>query len=174
MLLASRRSVLPSLSSSKGSARFRLSLALRFSTAGFALLFLSSGCAELSRVKVTELRPGNYCEIEMAVPPNATDDSHHCYMGTVKEITHEEVVLTDVMEETNIDYGGSAHHRESGRQKRDEVRVPLTGVVEIWAERSSKSKTAQATGSGSSPAAKLPSEGAHPVSVPAEGSAHFD
>ena len=98
------------------------------------LLLPLVGCAELQRVDVSELRPGSYCEIEMVVPPNAADDSHHCYMGTVQEITHDEVVMTEVLETTNIDYSGSGHRRAPTEQKHKVVRVPLTGIVEVWTE----------------------------------------
>ncbi len=134
------------------------------------LLLPLVGCAELQRVNVTELHPGSYCEIEMVVPPNAADDSHHCYMGTVQEITHDEVVLTEVLETTNIDYSGSGHRRAPTERKHKVVRVPLTGVVEIWSELP-KGKV-QPSGSAAPPAtAKLPSEGAHPVMLPNDGAA---
>ncbi len=106
----------------------------------------------------------------MVVPPNAADDSHHKYMGTVQQVTHEEVVLTEVMESTNIDYAGSGHRRALTERKHKVVHVPLTGVVEIWSELP-KGKV-QPVGIASPPAtAKLPSEGAHPVMLPNDGAA---
>ena len=56
----------------------------------------------LESVKVSELRPGDYCEIEMVVPPMASEDSFHCFKGTVKEIHPDEIVLTNVLEESCI------------------------------------------------------------------------
>ena len=133
------------------------------------LLLPLVGCAELQRVDVSELRPGRYCEIEMVVPPNAADDSRHCYMGTVQQVTKDEVVLTEVLETTNIHDNGRRHSTSETKHK--VVRVPLTGVVEIWAELP-KGKD-QPAGSASPPTTaaatpKLPSEGAHPVVVPSD------
>ena len=87
----------------------------------------------LESVKASELRPGGYCEIEMVVPPTASPGSFQCYKGTVKEIGHDEVILTNVLEESCIEYGTTSLRRPPTQQKRDEVRVPLTGVDEIWA-----------------------------------------
>ena len=139
------------------------------------LLLPLAGCAELQRVDITELHPGSYCEIEMVVPPNAADDSHHCYMGTVQEITHDEVVLTEVLETTNIDYNGSGRRRAPTEQKHKVVRVPLTGIVEVWTELP-KGKARASSGSPAGSAApfttaKLPSEGAHPVMLPDDSAA---
>jgi len=143
-------------------------------------LLLAAGCAELNRVSVTDLRPGCYCEIEMAVPPNAADGSQHCYMGWVKEVSHDEVVLTNVMEQTNIDYNGSGHRRDMTKQKHDIIHVPLTGVAEIWAEPPPKDKggapSGSTAGSASPPAvpSKLPSDGVQPVLPPSDGAARFE
>jgi hypothetical protein len=147
------------------------------------LLLPLVGCAELQRVDVSDLRPGTYCEIEMVVPPNAAEDSHHKYMGWVKDVNHDEVVLTGdgidqkVMEQTNIDYNGKAHAMT--QRKHNLVHVPLTGVVEIWAERS-KTKTGASSGSPAGSAAppaiataKLPPDGPKSVMMPGEGAARF-
>src|SRR5580704_2870035 len=128
------------------------------------LLLMTSGCAELRQVDVSDLRPGTYCEIEMVVPPNAAENSQQCYMGWVQEVTHDEVVLTKVKEQTNIDYSGSGHSHAMTERKHDLVRVPLTGVRQIWAEKHPKSTAAPPGGSTSPPAKpKLPSDGAHPT-----------
>ena len=105
------------------------------------LLLPLAGCAELHRVDINELHPGSYCEIEMVVPPNAADDSHHCYMGTVQEITHDEVVLTEVLETTNIDYNGSGRRRADGAKAQGRSRA-LDG------HRRSLDGTAQGQGAG--------------------------
>ena len=87
----------------------------------------------LDPVKVSELRPGCYCEIDMVVPPTASDGSFDCFKGTVKEITHDEVVLTSVVEERCVHYGANPHPHPLMQRNRDLVRVPLTGVETIWA-----------------------------------------
>ena len=93
----------------------------------------------LESVKVSELRPGCYCEIDMVVPPMAPEGSVHCLNGTVQEINHEEVVLVNVLEESKIDNGlASTKRRPLTQQKRDLVHVPLMGVSEIWALPASK------------------------------------
>ena len=61
------------------------------------LLLPLVGCAELQRVDVSDLRPGTYCEIEMVVPPNAAEDSHHKYMGWVKETIGKERKINGVI-----------------------------------------------------------------------------
>jgi hypothetical protein len=158
-----------------------------FAAAG-GLLLMAAGCGSgmlwqrsdpsrtLDSTKVSELRPGSYCEIEMVVPLTAPQGSFQCYKGTVKEITHEEVVLTDAVEESQIDYGGSGRHREPTQKKHDLVRVPLTGVNEIWALHPSKDGASPPAGSAAAPAAaiKLPSAGAHPVPLPDDQTARFD
>jgi hypothetical protein len=116
-----------------------------FTLAGCLLAAAGSGCGLkppwsrsqqgplLETVKVSELQPGCYCEIDMNVPPTAPEGSFDCYKGTVREINRDEVVLTDVLEESCIDYGTTPHRRPPTQQKRDLVRVPLTGVNAIWA-----------------------------------------
>ncbi len=113
----------------------------------------------LESVKVSELRPGCYCEIEMVVPPLSPQGSFHCFKGTVKEIGQDEVVLTDVLEESCIEYGTASRGRPPTQEKRDVVRVPLTGVDEIWALPPAKSD-ATAKPSPKPSAVKLPSNGA--------------
>ena len=97
------------------------------------LWFRSEGKPLLERVNVSELRPGCYCEIEMVVPPTAPEGSFHCYKGTIQEINHDEVVLADLLEESCLEYGTTTHRRSPTQQKREVVRVPLTGVDAIWA-----------------------------------------
>ena len=116
-----------------------------FRLAACLLLAAGSGCGWrppwshvetgplLESVKVSELRPGCYCEIEMVIPPTASEGSFDCYKGTVKEVNHDEVVLTDVVEESCIEYGTTSRHRPPTQDKRELVHVPLTGVDEIWA-----------------------------------------
>jgi hypothetical protein len=150
-----------------------------FSCARVALLPLLLlplvGCAELHKVEISELKPGAYCELDMVVPPNAGDESKHRYMGTVQEITHEEVVLTEVLETTNIDYNG--HRHSASESKHKIVRVPISNVVEIWTELpkgKAVSSSASPAGSGAPPAtAKLPSDGARPVIPPNDNAARF-
>jgi hypothetical protein len=151
-------------------------------TAG-GLLMIVAGCVwqrpdpdhDLYSAKVSELQPGAYCEIEMNVPPTSPENSSHCYKGTVKELTSEEIVLKDVLEETQIDYAGSNRHREPAQEKHAEVRVPLTGVFEIWALRPKDTAAPPAaSGAGPSVPAKLPSQGAHPVMTATEGAARHD
>jgi hypothetical protein len=116
----------------------------------------------LESVKVSELRPGGYCEIEMVVPPTAPEGSFHCFKGTVQEINHDEVVLANVLEESRIEYSTNSSLRPPTQQKRAIVRVPLTGVDEIWALP--PAKTESTAGSTTKPAApKLPSSGAEPL-----------
>jgi len=124
----------------------------------------------------SDLRPGSYCEIEMNVPLTATKDSSHCYKGTIKEVTREEVVLTDVLEETQIDLGTSGSSRPPSQTKHDLVHVYLTGVKEIWALRPPKGDAAHPAGSATAPpaAAKLPSDGAHPTLPAGDEPARFD
>lgn len=116
-----------------------------FRLAACLLLAAGSGCGWkppwirgetgplLESVKVSELRPGGYCEIEMFVPPTSPDGSFHCFKGTVKEINHDEVVLSGVLEESCMEYGSTSQRQPPKQQKRDLVHVPLTGVAEIWA-----------------------------------------
>jgi len=94
----------------------------------------------LESVKVSELRPGCYCEIEMVVPPLSPEGSFHCFKGTVKEISHDEIVLTDVLEGSCMEYGTTSSRRPFTQEKRDLVRVPLTGIDEIWALPPAKDK----------------------------------
>ncbi len=116
-----------------------------FCLAGCLLVAAASGCGLkspwsrsqqgplLETVKAAELQPGCYCEIDMNVPPTAPEGSFDCYKGTVKEINHDEVVLTDAVEQSCIEYGTTSRPRPPTQQKRDLVRVPLTGVNAIWA-----------------------------------------
>jgi hypothetical protein len=69
----------------------------------------------------------------MIVPPVAPEGSGHHFNGTVKEVTREEVVMVNVLEQNNVDYGLSSKQRPLTRQRRDLVRVPLLGVDKIWA-----------------------------------------
>jgi hypothetical protein len=117
----------------------------------------------LEPVKVSELRPGCYCEIDMVVPPIAPNDSFDCFKGTVKEINHDEVVLTNAVEESCIDYGASSHRRQPTQQKRDMVRVPLTGIDTIWALPPAKDNVAMKPSTAKLP---LPSSGAQPMPPP--------
>ena len=117
----------------------------------------------LDPVKVSDLRPGCYCEIDMVVPPVSPDGSFDCFKGTVQEINHDEVVLTNVLEESCIDYGASSHRRQPTQQKRDLVRVPLTGVDTIWALPTAKVDTVAKPSSKPS-TLKLPSSGVQPMS----------
>jgi hypothetical protein len=141
------------------------------------LLLPLAGCAELRQVDVTDLRPGTYCEIEMTVPPNASEDSHHKYMGWVKEVNHDEVVLTGdgtdqkVMEQTNIDYNGKAHAMT--QRKHDLVHVPLAGVQEIWAEKSPRGSVASPAGSAAPGTAQLPAAGIQPAVPSNDGAVRF-
>ncbi len=118
----------------------------------------------LDPVKVSELRPGCYCEIDMVVPPTASDGSFDCFKGTVKEITHDEVVLTSVVEERCVHYGANPHPHPLMQRNRDLVRVPLTGVETIWALPPGKDNAAA---SASSPPAKLPASGPQAAPPPA-------
>lgn len=85
----------------------------------------------LRAVKASELKPGEYCEIDMVVPPTSPTDSYQRYCGIVKNVTHEEVELSDTVEESWIEYGSSVHRRPPSQQKRGNMHVPLTGVEEI-------------------------------------------
>jgi hypothetical protein len=79
------------------------------------------------------------------------------------------------MEQTNIDYNGSGRSRAMSQRKHDVVRVPLTGVREIWADKRAKGTTASLSGSAA-PATKpkLPSDGSHPAAPPPDAAAHAD
>ena len=93
-------------------------------------------------------------------------DSFHCYKGTVKEINHDEVVLTDVVEESYIEYGTDSQRSPPVQQKREEVHVPLMGVDTIWALPPSK----DGAGPGRStkpPSVSLASSGVNASSPPA-------
>ncbi len=141
-----------------------------FRLAACLLLAAGSGCGVkwpwfheqtgplLESTNVKDLRPGCYCEIEMTLPPMASKDSFHCFKGTVKEINSDEVVLVDVREENYIEYGPNSHQRPPTQQKRDLVRVPLTGVDEIWALPTAKDN-AQVKPPPKSSAIALPSRG---------------
>jgi len=118
----------------------------------------------LESVKVSDLHPGDYCEIEMVVPPLSPQGSFHCFKGTFRVIDHDEIVLDDVLEGSCIDYGPTAHQPKLTQQKRDLVRVPLTGIEEIWALPSAKEEAA-AKSLPKPSAAQLPSSGARPQPV---------
>lgn len=105
----------------------------------------------LESVKVTDLRPGSYCEIEMVVPPMSPEGSFHCFNGTVTEINHDEVVLANVLEQSNVEYGLNSRRRPLTQQKRELVRVPLQGVDEIWALPPAKGSAAAKPSSLPSP-----------------------
>ena len=120
----------------------------------------------LESVKVSELRPGHYCEIYMVVPPTASEDSFQCYKGTVKEINHDEVVLTDVLEESCIEYGTGAQRSPPVQQKHEEVHVPLMGVDTILALPPSKDDAGPGR-STKPPAVPPASSGANASSPPA-------
>jgi hypothetical protein len=119
----------------------------------------------LESVQVAELQPGCYCEIEMVVPLTALRGSFDCYKGTVTEITHDEIVLTDVVEESCIEYATTSQRRPPTRQKRELVRVPRTGIDEIWAWPPAKVDAA-AKPPSQPPAATLPSSAAHAALPP--------
>ena len=157
-----------------------------FRLAAYLLLAAGSGCGStflwfrgqqegpLHPVKVSELRPGGYCEIDMVLPPSAVDGSFDCFKGTVKEINHDEVVLTDVLEEKCVEFGATSQRRPLMQKNRDLVRVPLTGVDTIWALPPPKDDgtAGPSTKSPSKPSAvKLPSNGAQPLPPPASSSA---
>ena len=110
----------------------------------------------LEPVKVSDLRPGSYCEIEMVVPPTSPEGSFHCYKGSVKETSGSEVVLTDVLEEGCNEYGPSSQQRPPTQQKHSLVRVPLTGVDTIWAFPPPKTDAAVKPPASPSPLACLP------------------
>jgi hypothetical protein len=147
----------------------KLSPHARFHLAVCLILAAGSGCGvqpswfrnqegpRLDPVSASELRPGCYCEIDMVVPPTAPDGSFDCYKGTVKEVNQDEVVLTNALQESCIEYGANARRRAPTQQKRDLVRVPLTGVDTIWALPRGKDEAVP------SPAASpLPSQGMSP------------
>jgi len=119
----------------------------------------------LDPVKVSDLRPGCYCEIDMVVPPVGTNESFDCFKGTVKEINHDEIVLTNALEETCIDYGANSRPRQPTQQKRDIVSVPLTGIDTIWAFPPAKNDPVMKPATTMS-APKLPSGGAEPKLPP--------
>lgn len=119
----------------------------------------------LESVKISELRPGCYCEIEMVVPPLSPEGSFHCFKGTVKEINHDEIVLTDVLEGSRIEYGASSRRPQFTQEKRDLVRVPVTGIDEIWALPPTKDD-ATARPPAKPSVVKLPSNGAQPLPPP--------
>jgi hypothetical protein len=153
------------------------SLQAVFPLAACLLLAAGSGCGArplwfrgkegplLEQVKASELRPGCYCEIEMVVPPASPDGSSHCFKGTVQEVNHDEVVLSDVLEESCVEYGMSSHRRPPTQQKRDVVRVPLLGVDTIWALPPTKEDAAAKPPSKPS-TPKLPSSGAQAALPP--------
>jgi len=141
------------------------------------LLAVVSGCGGQSRwvhekeetesldpIKISELRPKRYCEIEMTVPPKSAEGSSQCYKGTVGEVTHDEVILKDVVEVSQVEYGVPRVVQPPIVKKHDTVHVPLTGVTEIWALREKETVAANPGGKPSEPAAiRLPSIEAHPA-----------
>ena len=151
------------------------------------LLIAGSGCGVnapwshretgplLESANISDLRPGRYCEIEMVVPPMSSRDSFHCFKGTIKEIDHDEIVLTDVLEENCIEYGAASRQPPPTQEKRDLVHVPLTGVDEIWALPPAKDEATSKPPLKPS-AVKLPSSSAQPLPPAASrcSPAHFD
>ena len=132
----------------------------------------------LDQINLAELRPGCYCEIEMVVPLTASEGSFHCYKGTVKEITKEEVVLTGVLDESHVEYSGSGKTRPPTQDKRDVVNVPVTGIKEIWALPLKSNGPSRPAATSSVPPAKsgqlkLPSYGAHPGGARRRRVKHF-
>jgi hypothetical protein len=143
------------------------------------LLWAGSGCGlklpwsgvqggPLEPVEASDLQPGCYCEIDMVVPLTALKGSLDCYSGTVREVTHDEIVLADVLEQTRMEYATSSQRPPITRQKRDLVRVPRTGIDTIWALPPARN---DAAGRPPSPppqptAIALPSNGASAVLPP--------
>jgi hypothetical protein len=127
----------------------------------------------LESVKVSELQPGCYCEIEMVVPLTALRGSFDCFKGTVKEINHDEIVLTDAVEASCIEYATTSQRRPPTQQKRDLVRVPRGGIDQIFAVRPAKENSAEKPPLQPS-AITLPSSGAHAVLPPLPDAARFD
>ena len=104
----------------------------------------------------------------MVVPLTALKGSLDCYSGTVREVTHDEIVLADVLEQTRMEYATSSQRPPITRQKRDLVRVPRTGIDTIWALPPARN---DAAGRPPSPppqptAIALPSNGASAVLPP--------
>jgi hypothetical protein len=123
---------------------------------------------QLDPVKVAELQPGCYCEIDMVVPPTAPSGSFDCFKGTVKEVNHDEVVLVNAIEESCIEYGTQSRPK-ANQQKRELVRVPLPGVDAIWALPIDKRLPPPA------PAAyPMPSGGPGPMPLQGPDTARFD
>ena len=114
---------------------------------------------DLYPTKASELRPGCYCEIEMILPPNTVEGSSHCYKGVVQSITSDEIVLVNVSEISQIDYSSNGHHHKPTEEKRDLVRVPLTGINVIYAFRPPRPEPSQAAGQ------RGPAAGGDPVAL---------
>ncbi len=117
------------------------------------LLWAGSGCGlklpwsgvqggPLEPVEASELQPGSYCEIDMVVPLTALRGSIDVISGTVKEVNHDEIVLTNVLEQSRIEYATSSQRPPITRQKRDLVSVPRTGIDTIWALPPAKNNAA--------------------------------
>jgi hypothetical protein len=143
-----------------------LVLAIEFGCGGKPPWYRGPEGPLLETVKLSELKPGAYCEIDMVVPPTALQGSFDCYKGTVKEVTHDEVVLTDAEEDRCIEYANNANRRPPTQQNRDLVRVPIGGVDAIWALPPSKESVAPKPPVVTQSPLKLPSSGAQPFSPP--------
>jgi hypothetical protein len=101
------------------------------------VLLAAAGCSPLLPTQRTgnappadgmpakNLRPGVYCRIDMVVPPTASADAYHSFVGTVAQVTADDVVLTDAVEENCVDYG---LRRAPSKRERGTVRVPLAGI----------------------------------------------
>ena len=128
----------------------------------------------LESVKVSELRPGSYCEIDMVLPPLRTEGSFHCFKGTVKEVGAEEIVLTNVSEGSCIEYGTSSGRPAFTQGKRNLVHVPLAGVKEVWAFPPAKDQPPEPPPAKPSGVIALPSLAARPAPPPHDSAACFD
>jgi hypothetical protein len=83
------------------------------------------------KATASDLRPGVCCRIEMIVPLTASDDSYRSFTGEVSEVTPEEIVLADALEESCVDYQNSLIRPPVEKKDRGVVRVPLAGVASI-------------------------------------------
>jgi hypothetical protein len=101
----------------------------------------------------------------MVLPPLAPKDSVHTFNGTVQEVNHEEIVLVNALEQSNVDYGLSTRQRPLTQVKREMVRVPLLGVAEIWAYPPGKGPAASQQAPISS-GMRSPSSGTQPPAGP--------
>ena len=166
------------------------SLRTMFRVAACLFLAAGTGCGmnwpwvhsetgpSLEQVKVSDLRPGEYCEIDMFVSPMAPEGSFHRFKGTVREVSRddagrEEVVLVNAMEGNWTDYGSPTLRPQFSQQKRELVRVPMSGVDAIWALSPGTTRGTGCPGVAAKPSAvNLPAHVAQPP-LP-ESPAHFD